>query len=131
MRGLSIGITFLAVSFAWVFFRSPDIETAMRLAVAMFGFSGWHEVAFLTRGIVPIFPIYLIIIWVMPNTMEIFQSTRAALHVEDYRDDEVSPLYPGWLSFKLSVGWAATTAVVFICAWFALSNLSPFIYFQF
>ncbi len=131
MRALSIGITFLAVSFAWVFFRSPDIDSAMRLAVAMFGFSGWHEVVFLTRGIVPIFPLYFLIIWVMPNTMELFQTTRAALHVEDYRDDEVSPLFPGWLSFNLSVGWATTTAVVFICAWFALSNLSPFIYFQF
>ena len=130
VQALSIVITFLAVSFAWVFFRSADIDSAMRLAAAMFGFSGWHEVVHLTRGIVPMFPLYLLIIWVMPNTMELFQATRAALHVEEYRDDAVSPL-PGWLSFALSTRWAATTAVVFICAWFALSNLSPFIYFQF
>ena len=79
----------------------------------------------------PLFPIYLLIVWLMPNTMEMFQATRAALHVEEYRDDTVRPLVPRWLSFNLSVRWAATTAVVFICAWFALSNLSPFIYFQF
>lgn len=129
-RCLSIGITFLAVSFAWVFFRSPDFDGAMQLATAMLGFSSWHEVAHLTRGIVPLFPLYLIIVWLMPNTMELFQSTRAALHVEEYRDDKLSPL-PGWVSFELSPRWAAITAIVFVCAWFALSNLSPFIYFQF
>jgi alginate O-acetyltransferase complex protein AlgI len=131
LRALSIVITFLAVSFAWVFFRSPDLDSAMQLAAAMFGFSGWHEVAHLTRGIVPMFPIYLLIVWFLPNTMELFQATRAALHVEEYRDDKRSPLTPRWLSFGLSARWAFTTAAVFICAWFALSNLSPFIYFQF
>ncbi|MDH3537451.1 MAG: MBOAT family protein, partial [Gammaproteobacteria bacterium] len=131
VRALSIVITFIAVSFAWVFFRSPDLDSAMRLAVAMFGFSGWHEVVYLSRGIVPMFPIYLLIIWLLPNTMEIFQATRAALHVEDYRDDRVSPLLPHWLSFNLNARWAVTTALVFILAWFMLSNLSPFIYFQF
>jgi len=60
----------------------------------------------------------------------LFQATKAALHVEEYRDDEVRPL-PEWIAFRLSARWAFTTAAVFICAWFALSNLSPFIYFQF
>lgn len=131
LKFLSIGLTFLAVSFAWVFFRSPDLDSAMRLAVAMFGFSGWHEVVPITRGLVPMFPLYLLIVWVMPNTMELFQATRAALHVEEYRDDQVDPLRPGWLSFTLTTRFAVITAVVFVCAWFALSNLSPFIYFQF
>ena len=130
LRLVSVVITFLAVSFAWVFFRSPDLDSAMRLAEAMIGLSGWHEVAVLTRGMVPMFPIYFLIVWTLPNTMEIFQATRAALHVDEYRDDKVSPL-PGWLSFRLTARWAVSSALVFICAWFALSNLSPFIYFQF
>ena len=129
-RWLSTLLTFLAVSFAWVFFRSPDFDSAMRLATAMLGFSGWHEVVLLTRGIVPMFPLYLLIVWLLPNTMEIFQATRAALHVDEYRDPERRPL-ARWLRFGLSTRWAATTALVFVCAWFALSNLSPFIYFQF
>jgi len=131
LRALSILLTFLAVSFAWVFFRAPDYDAAMRLATAMLGFSSWHEVVLLTRGIVPMFPVYLLIIWFMPNTMELFQSTRAALHVEEYRDDKLVPPLPKWISFGLSARWAFITAAVFICAWFALSNLSPFIYFQF
>jgi D-alanyl-lipoteichoic acid acyltransferase DltB (MBOAT superfamily) len=131
LHGLSVVVTFLAVSFAWVFFRAPDLDSALRLAGAMLGFSGWHEVALLTRGIVPMFPVYLFIVWLMPNTMELFQATKAALHVEEFRDDEASPLRPAWLRFKLTAGWAITTAAVFVVAWFALSNLSPFIYFQF
>ena len=89
---LSIGLTFLAVNFAWVYFRSPDIYSAMRLTQAMFGFSGWHDVVPLTRGIVAMFPIYLIIIWLLPNTMEIFQSAEAALHVDEYRDNKINPI---------------------------------------
>jgi alginate O-acetyltransferase complex protein AlgI len=130
LRALSILLTFLAVSFAWVFFRAPDYDAAIRLATAMLGFSSWHEVTPLTRGIVPGFPVYLLIVWFLPNTMELFQSSKAALHVEEYRDDKARPL-PKWITFGLSVPWAFTTAAVFICAWFALSNLSPFIYFQF
>ena len=63
--------------------------------------------------------------------MELFQASKAALHVEEYRDDETAPLRPAWLRFKLTARWVSTTAGVFVVAWFALSNLSPFIYFQF
>ena len=130
-HGFCVVLTFAAVSFAWVFFRAPDLDSALRLAAAMFGLSGWHEVVHLTRGMVPMFPIYFLIVWFMPNTMELFQSKRPALHVEEYRDDDLRPLRPGWLRFGLSPRWALTAAAVFVCAWFALSNLSPFIYFQF
>ncbi len=122
---------FLLTMFAWVFFRASDLDSAMRLATAMLGFSEWHEVVLITRGIVPMFPIYLFIVWFMPNTMEIFQATRAALHVEEFRDDQARPLRPAWLTFRLNARWAFACAAVFVCAWFALSNLSPFIYFQF
>ena len=131
LHALSVVITFLAVSFAWVFFRAPDFDSAMALASAMLGFGSWHEVALITRGIVPLFPIYFVIVWLMPNTMELFQSTGAALHVEDYRDPQQRPLRPRWLNVEVSTRWAVVTALVFIIAWFALSNLSPFIYFQF
>jgi D-alanyl-lipoteichoic acid acyltransferase DltB (MBOAT superfamily) len=131
LHSLSVAVTFLAVSFTWVFFRAADLDAALGLASAMLGFGGWHEVAMLTRGIVPLFPLYLLIVWFTPNTMELFQATRTALHVEQYRDDRQRPLRPQWLKFELSTGWAVTTSIVFIIAWFALSNLSPFIYFQF
>ncbi len=130
-RLVSVAATFLAVSFAWVVFRSPDLVSAWHLMVAMMGMSGWHSVAELTRGIVPLIPLYMVIVWLMPNTMELFQSVQAALHVEEYRDEQATPLVPAWLGFDVSTRWAVATAVVFISAWFTLSNLSPFIYFQF
>jgi D-alanyl-lipoteichoic acid acyltransferase DltB (MBOAT superfamily) len=131
LKAMSVVLTFLAVSFAWVFFRATDYDAAMRLATAMLGFGSWHEVAALTRGIVPLFPLYLIIVWFLPNTMEMFQTSKAALHVGEYRNDKQKPLRPRWLRFHLSAGWAFTSAAVFVVAWFTLSNLSPFIYFQF
>ena len=38
-HGLAIGATFLFVSFAWIFFRSPDFDTAGRLVRGLF--EGW------------------------------------------------------------------------------------------
>jgi hypothetical protein len=67
----------------------------------------------------------------MPNTLELFRRFRPAIHVEDY--DASNP--PGWiekrLAFDFSGRWAATAAGIFVIAWLAISNLSPFIYFQF
>jgi alginate O-acetyltransferase complex protein AlgI len=37
---LSIGLTFIAVVFAWVYFRAPDLATANRLVLAMLGQHG-------------------------------------------------------------------------------------------
>ena len=40
IRPLSIGLTFVAVVFAWVYFRAPDLATAHRLVQAMLGLHG-------------------------------------------------------------------------------------------
>ncbi len=100
LRPASVVLTFLAVSFSWVFFRASDLDAALSLASAMLGLGSWHEVALLTRGIVPLFPIYLIIIWFLPNTMEIFQASRAALHIEKFRDIQQRPMRPAWHRFR-------------------------------
>ena len=39
-RPLSIALTFVAVVFAWVYFRAPDLATANRLVLAMLGQQG-------------------------------------------------------------------------------------------
>lgn len=41
-RVLGIGVTFLCVVFAWVYFRAPDLATANRLVIGMLG--GWGAV---------------------------------------------------------------------------------------
>jgi alginate O-acetyltransferase complex protein AlgI len=127
LKGLSILITFVAVNFAWILFRAEDTQSVWRMLAAMAGMSGWMHVVEPSNGITPMLPIYLAICWLAPNSMQLFSGTRAPLHVEEYVRDGRRPRF----RFGLTRAWASVTAVLFIIAWFAISNLSPFIYFQF
>ncbi len=124
-------LTFAAVSFAWVYFRAPDVHTASRLALAMLGLSGESGVHWVTASMGPKLLPYFLIVWLLPNSMQLFRRTGAILHVEDYvvAGDE-SPLERRF-SFRLSRAWAVGSALIFLSGWFMMSNLSPFIYFQF
>jgi D-alanyl-lipoteichoic acid acyltransferase DltB (MBOAT superfamily) len=130
LYALSVVITFLAVNLAWALFRASNWDSALRLVAGMLGQNGLMHRADMTIAVANVFPIYFLICWALPNTMQIFRRTAAALHSEEYTMVRASPL-TGRVAFGLSRPWAAATAVVFVVAWFALSNLSPFIYFQF
>ena len=124
-------LTFGAVSLAWVFFRAPDVHTASRLAMAMLGLSGHSGVHWVTESMGPKLMPYFLIVWLLPNSMQLFRRSGAILHIEDYVGaGEASPL-ERWFSFRLSRAWAIGSAVIFLSGWFMMSNLSPFIYFQF
>jgi D-alanyl-lipoteichoic acid acyltransferase DltB (MBOAT superfamily) len=127
LRPLSVLLTFAAVTFAWVFFRAPDVKTALAVTGGMFGASGWHTLA--PSQIISMLPLYFAIVWLMPNTLEIFRAYHPAIHDEDYAP-AVTPI-ERWLVFDFSTRWAVTAAALFVVAWLAISNLSPFIYFQF
>jgi D-alanyl-lipoteichoic acid acyltransferase DltB (MBOAT superfamily) len=124
-------LTFAAVSFAWVFFRAPDFDTATRIAGAIFGLSNGSGMNWVTDDILPWLPAYFLIVWCLPNSMQLFRRSGAILHVEDYgATGEPTPLERRF-SFRLSTAWAAGAALIFLSAWYAMSDLSPFIYFQF
>lgn len=124
-------LTFAAVSFAWVYFRAPDVQTASRLALAMLGLSGNSGVHWVTASIGPKLVPYFLIVWLLPNSMQLFRRSGAILHIEDYVvAGEASPLERRF-SFRLSRAWAVGSALIFLSGWFMMSNLSPFIYFQF
>ncbi len=124
-------LTFSAVSFAWVFFRAPDIDTASRLAGAMLGLSGQAGGQELGGDMLPMLLPYFLIVWCLPNAMQLFRGSGAILHVEDYPITRKPTALERRFSFRLSPTWAAGSAFVFLAAWFAMSNLSPFIYYQF
>jgi len=124
-------LTFSAVSFAWVFFRAPDFDTALRLAGAMLGLSGQPGAVQVAAGMLPMLLPYLLVVWCLPNTMQLFGRSGAILHVEDYMVAREPLPFGRRFSFRLSRGWAVGSALVFLSAWFAMSNLSPFIYYQF
>ena len=69
-RLLSSGITFLSISIAWVFFRSPDLNTAFRMLGGMLGKNRltWHQHAHLEIY----WPIYigLLAVWLLPNSQQ-------------------------------------------------------------
>ena len=67
----------------------------------------------------------------MPNTLEIFRNFQPAIHGEDYYAVDPPRWFERRLWFDFSNRWAVTAAGLFIVAWLAISNLSPFIYFQF
>ncbi|HEX9707799.1 MAG TPA: MBOAT family O-acyltransferase [Steroidobacteraceae bacterium] len=131
VRALCVLLTFAAVSFAWVFFRANDMESALHLASAMFGLGDDSGVASMAADFVPILFAYFLIVWCLPSTMEIFARCGAILHIEDYDARPQSSRLFRVISFRLSGAWAAASALVLLSAWFAMSKLSPFIYYQF
>ncbi len=124
-------LTFGAVSFAWVFFRAPDFDTALRLAAAMLGLSGESGAHPVAAGILPMLLPYFLIVWCLPNTMQLFARSGAILNIRDYTAAREPTLLERRFSFRPSRTWAVGSALVFVTAWFAMSNLSPFIYYQF
>ncbi|MDH4260314.1 MAG: MBOAT family protein, partial [Gammaproteobacteria bacterium] len=130
-RAAGVLLTFSAVSFAWVFFRAPDLDTAWRLAGAMLGFSGQAGGQELGRDMMPMLLPYFLIVWFLPNAMQLFRGSGAILHVENYPITREPALLERRFSFRLTPVWAAGSAFIFLAAWFAMSNLSPFIYYQF
>lgn len=131
LRALAIAITFVAVNSAWILFRSSDFDGANRLFAAMLGRTSWREYPSMTDNIADVIPLYLFVCWVLPNTMQIFARSQAALPLEKHAGGSARLPKPTRLQFSFSTAWAATTAVVFVLAWFAISSLSPFIYFVF
>lgn len=69
-------LTFVIVLFSWVFFRSPDLQTAVRYCGNMLGFGVPHEPTALIQGIVrqPYFigtmVIAGLVTWCMPDTWD-------------------------------------------------------------
>lgn len=131
-RAGGVVLTFSFFAFALLLFRAKDWASAMTLMGAALGFSPHVSVSDVGRGIAPLFPLYLFIVWGLPNTIEIFRHQNPALHVDAFIANVERPRwFDGLIAFTWSVRWAVSSALTFVVAWFALSNLSPFIYFQF
>jgi D-alanyl-lipoteichoic acid acyltransferase DltB (MBOAT superfamily) len=131
LRFVSIAITFVAVNFAWILFRASDFDSAYQLIAAMLGRTSWREYPSMTDNIASVIPLYLFICWILPNTMQIFARAGAALPLEEHAGEKDGAPKASRLQFSFATGWAGTTAIVFVLAWFAISSLSPFIYFVF
>jgi alginate O-acetyltransferase complex protein AlgI len=129
-------MTFVLVTFAWVFFRSPDMHTALAMVSSMLGQNGAIaststllaapnlpsvELALLAAGL-------LAIVWAFPNTQEIMALYKPALETSEIpRAPSFSLWRPNW-RYAVIVGSMAVVSLTMIVY---VKRVGDFIYFQF
>ncbi len=129
-RWLGLLLTYVAVCIAWLYFRAGSIEEANRFVAAMFGLGAPSSFTPTSRGIVTFVWLYFLIAWFMPNTVELFARHHIYLPSKAFAS-AIQRATEARLAYRLNKTWALLTALTFTIGWFAISNLSPFLYFQF
>jgi alginate O-acetyltransferase complex protein AlgI len=123
----SVALTFAATTLAWIVFRAPDIASARNVAGGLFGGGHSAVVSFSPLAAITL-ALLFVIVWFMPNSMELMWKHWPALP-SPYPDQPVEPSRRfSWSPTPLN---AAAYGLICIIAILALSNLKPFIYFQF
>lgn len=129
-RFFMVAITFLALTVTWVFFRAESVASALNIVAGMFGLNDVSSIGSSTKGIFPAFPVYLAFVWFFPNTVQIMRRFPVALSVPQF--SAAMRRNQQWtIRFRLTWFWVLTSVMLFLASWFSMSNLSPFIYFQF
>lgn len=146
-------LTFLAVVFAWVFFRADNFSTAIVFLKGMCGLNGiylpvgyLHKLGFLGKFLsysgvkfiepkfyfgLPVFFllfILLLVVWLIPNTQQILFKNKIGLEI--HHKLEVSAF---WRRFAWSPNtcWAIIIFVISIISIVMISDTNEFLYFQF
>ncbi|MGZ6006107.1 MAG: MBOAT family O-acyltransferase [Rhizomicrobium sp.] len=126
LHAASVLLTFLAVTVAWVVFRAQDLGSALRVLGGLVGLGRSHFVTVSPLALAALAALFAIV-WLAPNSMEITWKFRPALPPGN--DGQLQPA--GWLAWRPNARNAILYGTLCIIAVLALSNLSPFIYFQF
>ena len=147
-------ITFLAVTVAWVFFRSDSAGTAFRIVGAMAGRNGFAlPEKFLEKfGVVALqlrqwgvdfqtmryfegsneviyIILALLIVFLAPNVQQMMD--RCIPYVNIMAKEKKLPAPPSWLIWRPSYFWAIVLILCALASLLSLSRASEFIYFQF
>ncbi|HML89436.1 MAG TPA: MBOAT family O-acyltransferase [Methylomusa anaerophila] len=136
---LSRAATFLAVVYAWVFFRSPTLADAVSFSQTMLGFKGlpghWSEIQAMPGGYKQAFVLafLLLVVQLMPDTLKIMNY--------DERKESKGPNDSGAVGNPADrlkeVGFGITIGIIagilaFVCLkQMAGGEPSEFLYFQF
>lgn len=123
----SVALTFGATSLAWIVFRAQDLAAARNVLGGLIGLGNSAVVSFSPLAAVTLVLLF-VIVWLMPNSMEMMWRHNPALP-SPYANEPVRPA--ARLSWKPTPLNAAAYGLLCIVAVLALSNLKPFIYFQF
>jgi alginate O-acetyltransferase complex protein AlgI len=134
--GISIGwlgnlLTFIAVMVGWVFFRSADFSTAIRMLKYMFSPSQFKYLPYWSWAsdtalaatnpwiALPLISVAAAIAFLVPNSFEITSTLKAGLENR------------GKITQQQAVGWVAAYGLIMGIAIILLGRPSPFLYFQF
>lgn len=144
-------ITFLAVVIAWVFFRAPDIRTAVDILGAMVGMNGislpqrlehyadlfqnlpitpsFNGIQWIDFGEIgaPVLLTAILIAWFAPNTQEIFARYEPCLEKVISPESAINR-YARWAPSKLT---GVVFAAVFVICILNMNQVTEFLYFQF
>jgi len=127
LHAASVALTFAATTLAWIVFRAPTLAAARNVAGGLVGLGNSHVVSFSPLAAAALLLLF-VLVWFMPNSMELMWRYRPALP-SPYPDQPVEPARKlSWAPTPLN---AAAYGLVCILSVLALSNLKPFIYFQF
>ena len=127
LHAASVALTFAATSLAWIVFRAPDLASAGRLFGGLLGLGDSAVVSFSPLAAVALTLLFALVWW-MPNAMEMMWRYRPALP-SPYADQPVTQAQ--FFSWAPTPRNAFAYGLLCIMAVLALSNLKPFIYFQF
>jgi D-alanyl-lipoteichoic acid acyltransferase DltB (MBOAT superfamily) len=117
-------VTFIAVVFAWVFFRADNLQAGLAMTRAMLGLDGFVFTGhFQLNRIAEL----LFIVWVLPNTQQIMAQFEPALSI---REKEFGTSWkrlqwqPNWI-------WLVFTFIIAASSLCQGDKISEFLYFQF
>lgn len=153
---LAGGLTFLAVSFAWAFFRADSLETAWRLSQSLLGVHGFalpvdflaksdkflglgnliglaglefsSSSGLLERTQIVLLLVLALVVALAPNVQEIMAFFRPCL---GFGGDRQPSSGPQWYHWRPSDIFMVLTLLLFLAAFFNLNRVRAFIYFQF
>ncbi|MBF0483129.1 MAG: MBOAT family protein [Candidatus Omnitrophica bacterium] len=127
---ISVVITFILVCFAWVFFRSQNIENASYVFSHLF--LGWNKLSLVSLGGIVGVPqvefIYDICLIVLLMGLHIFQEKMCS---SDISKGELAVLQSLWAKLPGYVRWIFyVVGIWMVMNWGVVADI-PFIYFQF
>lgn len=155
---LSVLMTFLCVSMAWVFFRAPDMDTAMRVLEGLGGLNGfalspiygivlgpiepvlsamgwrfdYYPPHFAGIEVVLLIGLCIIICLLLPSTYEVFNEKNIIFRKPDnMTENQSSTIGLNAVKWNLTWAWALGLGIMAGLGVMFLFRVSPFLYFQF
>tara|TARA_R110002110_G_scaffold415719_1_gene654198 strand:+ start:33363 stop:34745 length:1383 start_codon:yes stop_codon:yes gene_type:complete len=149
---LSLIITFVAIMYAWVFFRAESFSAAINIIQGMTGINGiiipehylnwapipnkshWLEFFYIHTGTIPLFQgtleisalmLGFILIWKLPNTNQFFYNELPAYQ------DCLYPQKASAIMWHPAKTWAMVFALVSVIVLMMMNNVTEFLYYQF